>query len=235
MASKFNSGSNYSVLSDRSETGLRQYMRSIYNYMAAGLTLTGLVAFFANSTGFYTSIAHTPLIWLVLLAPIGIVFFLSFRIQSMSVGAAQAAYWSYAALLGLSLAGIFSIYTGESISRVFFITAGTFGGMSLFGYTTNRDLSGFGSFLMMGLVGIIIAGLVNVFLHSSALQFVISAVAVIVFVGLTAYDTQKLKALYAQAGWQALEGKKEIMGALTLYLDFINLFLALLRFFGDRR
>ncbi len=235
MALKINSGSNYSVLSDSSESGLRQYMRSIYNYMAAGLTLTGLVAFFANSTGFYASIAHTPLIWLVLLAPIGIVFFLSFRIQSMSVGAAQAAYWSYAALLGLSLAGIFSIYTGESISRVFFITAGTFGGMSLFGYTTKRDLSGFGSFLMMGLVGIIIAGLVNVFLQSSALQFVISAIAVIVFVGLTAYDTQKLKALYAQAGWQALEGKKEIMGALTLYLDFINLFLTLLRFFGDRR
>jgi FtsH-binding integral membrane protein len=217
------------------ETGLRDYMRAIYNYMAGGLALTGAVAYLANSTGLYLAIAKTPLIWLVLFAPFVMVLFLGFRIQRMSLATAQLTYWAYAALMGLSLAGIFMLYTGQSIARVFFITAGTFGGMSLYGYTTKTDLTRFGSFLIMGLIGVILASLVNLFLKSSALQFAVSVMGVIVFVGLAAYDTQKIKALYYAADTRELAGKKIVMGALTLYLDFINLFLMLLRLFGGRR
>ena len=218
-----------------SDAGLRAYMRGIYNYMAGGLAVTGLIAYQAATSGFYARIAATPMIWVVMLAPLALVFLLGFRIQKMSVPAAQATYWSYAALMGLSLGGIFLLYTGQSISRVFFITAGTFGAMSVYGYTTRTDLSRFGSFLMMGLIGIIIAGLVNMFLHSSALQFAVSVIGVIVFVGLTAYDTQKIVAMYATADGHEVAAKKSIMGALMLYLDFVNLFLMLLRLFGDRR
>ncbi len=217
------------------QAGLSDYMRAIYNYMAGGLALTGAVAYYAFSTGFYLAIARTPLIWLVMLAPLGMVLFLGFRIQRMSLVTAQVTYWIYAALMGLSLAGIFMLYTGQSISRVFFITAGTFGGMSLYGYTTKSDLTRWGSFLIMGLFGVIIASLVNLFLKSSALQFAVSVMGVIVFVGLTAYDTQKIKALYFEADARDVAGKKIVMGALTLYLDFINLFLMLLRLFGGRR
>lgn len=217
------------------DLGLRQYMLRVYNYMAGGLALTGLIAYLGVTTGFYASVAGTWFFWLVLLAPFALVLFLSFRIDRMSLGAAQLSFWSYAGLVGLSLSGVFLIYTGESITRVFFISAAAFGATSLFGYTTRTDLSRFGSFLFMGLAGIVIAGLVNMFLASSGLQFAISVIGVIVFTGLAAYDTQRIKEIYVAGDDEAIAGKKAIMGALALYLDFLNLFLLLLQLFGDRR
>jgi FtsH-binding integral membrane protein len=217
------------------DAGLRQYMLSVYNYMAAGLALTGLVAYAAVATGFYQRIAGTPLIWVVLLAPIAAVLFLSFRINRMSVAAAQAAFWGYAGLMGLSLAGIFLIYTGASVARVFFISAGTFAAMSIYGYSTQRDLARLGSFLTMGLIGIVLASLVNLFIGSSALQFAISVIGVLVFTGLTAYDTQRIKVMYADSDASDTMAKKAIMGALSLYMDFINLFVMLLQLTGTRR
>jgi hypothetical protein len=217
------------------DLGLRQYMLQVYNFMAAGLALTGFVAYGAVATGFYQQIAGTPLIWLVMLAPLGALLFLSFRVERMSVGAAQATFWSYAALMGLSLAGIFLVFTGASIALVFFITAATFAAMSLYGYTTQRDLSQFGSFLFMGLIGIVLASLVNIFLASSALQFAISVIGVIVFTGLTAWDTQRIKEVYLESDPGDVLTKKALMGALALYLDFINLFVMLLQLAGQRR
>ena len=217
------------------DLGLRQYLLGVYNYMAGGLALTGIVAYFGATSGLYASIVGTPIFWVVLLAPLGLVFFLSFRIDKMSLGAAQLGFWAYAGLVGLSLSGIFLVYTGESIARVFFISAATFGATSVYGYTTRRDLSRLGSFLFMGLVGIVVAALVNVFLASSALQFAISVIGVLVFTGLTAYDTQRIKDIYVAGEDAAVAGKKAIMGALALYLDFLNLFLMLLQLFGDRR
>jgi FtsH-binding integral membrane protein len=217
------------------DVGLRQYMLKIYNYMASGLALTGIVAYTAAASGFYASIAHTPLFWVILLAPLGIVFWLSMGISRMNAGTAQALFWVYSALMGLSLAGIFLVYTGASIARVFFITGGTFAAMSLYGYTTKRDLTQFGSFLIMGLIGIIIASLVNMFIASSALQFAISVIGVLVFVGLTAWDTQRIKEMYVASDDGQTAGKKAVMGALQLYLDFINLFVMLLQLFGQRR
>ncbi|NHL69214.1 Bax inhibitor-1/YccA family protein [Burkholderia ambifaria] len=217
------------------DVGLRQYVRRIYNYMAGGLALTGAVAYLCASTGFYGSIAGTPLFWVVLLAPLALVMFLSFRIEHISLGAAQTSFWAYAALVGLSLSGIFLVYTGESIARVFFISAATFGATSLYGYSTRADLSRFGSFLFMGLIGIIIVGLVNLFMVSSALQFVVSMIGVLVFTGLTAYDMQRIKRIYMAGEEGESAGKKAIMGALALYLDFLNLFLMLMRLFGSRR
>ncbi|MCP1908811.1 FtsH-binding integral membrane protein [Bradyrhizobium elkanii] len=210
-------------------------MQRIYGYMAGGLALTGLVAYLAAASGFYQSIAATPLIWLVMLAPLGFVLLLSFGIQRMAAGTAMLLFWLYAAVMGLSLGGIFLVFTGESIARVFFITAATFGAMSLYGYTTRADLSRFGSFLMMGLIGIVIASLVNIFIGSSALQFAISIIGVIVFVGLTAYDTQRIKEMYLESDTGEIAGKKAVLGALALYLDFINLFMMLLQLFGHRR
>jgi uncharacterized protein len=235
MADQFTPDTALRSVPLQADVGLRQYMLRVYNYMAGGLALTGLVAYFAASSGLYQSIARTPLFWIVLLAPLGLVLFLSFRIEKMSLGAAQLSFWVYAALVGLSLAGIFLVYTGASIARVFFITAGTFGAMSLYGYTTKRDLAQFGSFLFMGLIGIVIAGLVNIFIASTALQMTISVIGVIVFVGLTAWDTQRIRALYFQADGEVAAGKSAIMGALSLYLDFLNLFLMLLQLLGDRR
>jgi len=217
------------------DVGLRDYMLRIYNYMASGLALTGIVAYAAAYSGFYAAIARTPLVWLVMLAPLGLVMWLSFGIQRMQASTAQMIFWIYAALMGLSLSMIFLKYTHESIFRVFFITAGTFAAMSLWGYTTRRDLTQFGSFLFMGLIGIIIAGLVNIFLHSPGLQFAISMIGVVVFTGLTAWDTQQIKEMYYEGADSQIAGKTAIMGALRLYLDFINLFLMLLRLFGDRR
>ena len=217
------------------DVGLRQYMLRVYNFMAAGLGLTGLVAYAAVASGFYQQIAGTPLIWLVMLAPIGIVLLLSFRVDRMSVGAAQAAFWGYAALMGLSLAGVFLLYTGVSVARVFFIAAATFAATSLYGYTTRRDLSQFGSFLLMGLIGVVLASLVNMFLASSALQFAISVIGVLVFTGLTAWDTQRIKELYLESDPGDVLVKKALMGALALYLDFINLFVLLLQLTGQRR
>jgi FtsH-binding integral membrane protein len=169
-----------------------------------------------------------------MLAPLAAVFFLSFRIQSMSAMAAQTTFWVYAAIMGLSLSSIFLVFTGESITRVFFITAASFGALSLFGYTTKKDLSGWGSFLFMGLIGIVIASLVNIFLASSAMQFAISVIGVLVFAGLTAYDTQQIKEMYFEGDSSEVAAKKSVMGALRLYLDFINLFMMLLQLFGNR-
>jgi FtsH-binding integral membrane protein len=217
------------------DAGIGAHLRDVYTYMAGGLALTGAVAWYSAASGLFLRLAGTPLIWVVLLAPLAMVMFLSFRIQRMSLGTAQIAYWSYAAVMGVSLAGIFMIYTHQSIARVFFITAGTFGAMSLYGYTTKSDLSKWGSFLFMGLIGVIIASVVNVFMASSALQFAVSVMGVIVFTGLTAYDTQKIKAMFTDADSAEVRGKKAVMGALALYLDFINLFLMLLRLLGGRR
>jgi FtsH-binding integral membrane protein len=217
------------------DAGLRAYMLRIYNFMAGGLVVTGIVAYVAASSGFYQSLAGTPLIWVVMLAPLGFVLALSFGIERISTGTARLLFWTYAAVMGLSLGGVFLIYTGTSIARVFFITAATFGAMSLYGYTTKSDLSAVGSFLFMGLIGIVIASIVNIFLGSSTFQFVISIVGVIVFVGLTAYDTQRIKEIYLESDSPEAADKKAIMGALSLYLDFINLFMLLLQLFGQRR
>ena len=217
------------------DAGLRAHMQRVYGYMAGGLALTGIVAYAAAASGFYQSIADTGLIWIVMLAPLGFVLALSFGIERMSAGTATVLFWIYAAVMGLSLGGIFLVFTGASIARVFFITAATYGAMSLYGYTTRTDLSGFGSFLLMGLIGIVIASLVNTFVGSSVLQFVISIIGVIVFVGLTAYDTQRIKEMYLEADTAEIASKKAVLGALALYLDFINLFMMLLQLFGQRR
>jgi len=218
------------------DAGLRQFMISVYNYMASGLALTGIVAYGAAETGLYASLIDTPMLfWGVTLAPLALVLLLSFRIEKMSLSAAKTAFWAYAALVGLSLSGIFFVYTGTSIARTFFITAATFLAMSLFGYTTRADLARTASFLLMGLVGIIIASIVNVFFASSIVQLAISVVGVIVFVGLTAYDTQRIREIYLNSDTPAIAGKKAIMGALALYLDFLNLFVLLMQLTGNRR
>ena len=237
------------VRSEAIHEGLRTYMLSVYNFMGSGVLLTGLVALMifkfavvtdlaGNITGltaFGNSIYNSSLMWVVALAPLGIVMYMSFGINNMSASRAQTVFWIFAALMGASLSSIFVVYTGTSISRVFFITAGTFGAMSIYGYTTKKDLTSIGSFLIMGLIGIIIASIVNIFLKSSAMHFVISVLGVLIFVGLTAYDTQKIKNMYLESDGNEVMSKKAIMGALTLYLDFINLFIMLLRFFGQRR
>ncbi|MBV8121998.1 MAG: Bax inhibitor-1/YccA family protein [Alphaproteobacteria bacterium] len=217
------------------DVGLRDYMLRVYNYMASGLALTGIVAYVAAYSGFYASIARTPLIWLVILAPLGLVMLMSFGVQRMQASTLQLVFWLYSGLMGLSLAMVFLIFTGTSIARVFFITAGTFAAMSLYGYTTRRDLTQFGAFLFMGLIGIVIASLVNMFIASSALQFAISVIGVIVFTGLTAWDTQQIKEMYYEGDGSEIASKKAIMGALRLYLDFINLFMMLMQLMGQRR
>ena len=237
------------------DEGLRAYMLTVYNYMAAGVALTGIVAYMLFSaavpgapgsavarlgngimlTEFGRTLYVSPLRWVLMLAPLAFVFFLSFRVYQMSVGAAQLTFWLFAAVMGASLSTIFLVYTGASITRVFFITAAAFAGLSLWGYTTRRDLSGWGTFLFMGLVGIIIAALVNIFLQSSAMQFAISVIGVLVFAGLTAYDTQRIKEMYAHVAGTDMMGKAVIMGALSLYLDIINLFTMLLSLFGSNR
>ena len=231
--------SNAQVGADIDE-GLRTYMLRVYNLMAVGLGITGVTAYgtyaYASSNpAFAQAIYGGPMKWVVMLAPLALVFFLSFRINSMSVSTAQTTFWGYAALLGVSLSSIFLVYTGQSITQTFFITATTFGAMSLYGYTTKKDLTSWGSFLFMGLIGILIASVVNIFLASSAMSFAISVIGVLVFTGLTAYDTQKIKEGYYEADDSDTAGRKAIIGALNLYLDFINLFIMLLRLFGDRR
>lgn len=214
---------------------LREYMLRVYNFMAGGLIVSGLTGYIAVRTGFYQQIAETPLIWIVMLAPLAAVLVLSFRIERMSVAAVQLTFWVYALLMGLSLSGIFLVYTGASIARTFFIAAATFGAMSLYGYVTGRDLTRVGSFLFMGLIGIILASVVNLFVASPALEYVISVIGVILFVGLTAYDTQRIKNIYTEAEGDEAISKKAVLGALTLYLDFINLFLMFLQLTGERR
>jgi uncharacterized protein len=229
------------------DTGLRAHMIRVYNYMAAGVALTGLVAWLTFSaavtdaggslqlTPFGHLIFQSPLMWVLVLAPLGLVFWLSFGINRLSASAALALFFVYAGLLGLSLGSIFLVYTGASITRVFFISAATFGALSLWGYTTQRDLSGMGAFMFMGLIGIVIASLVNIFLHSTGLDWAISVIGVIVFAGLTGWDTQRIKEMYSAMDDGTVAGRKAVMGALSLYLDFINLFMMLLRLMGDRR
>ncbi len=231
------------------DEGLRAYMLKVYNYMSTGVLLTGIIALLTfkmsvvtdasgsivSLTDFGNAIYLSGLKWIVMLAPVGIVFYMSFGINKMSTSKAQTTFWIFAALMGLSLSSILLVYTGLSVTRVFFISSATFGAMSIYGYTTKRDLTKFGSFLMMGLIGIIIASLVNIFLKSSMMYFAISIIGVLIFVGLTAYDTQKIKNMYSASDSGELMGKKAVMGALTLYLDFINLFIMLLRLFGQRR
>ena len=230
------------------DAGLRDYMLRVYNFMAGGLGITGLVAYMlfqsttvidASGQLYLTNLGMTlfqgPMMWIIALAPLGIVMYMSFGIRSMSASRAQTMFWVFSFLMGMSMSTIFLQYTGASIARVFFITASTFGAMSIYGYTTKRDLTGFGSFLFMGLIGIIIASIVNIFMQSPALYFAISILGVLIFVGLTAYDTQKIKNMYNAYDSAESSSKKAIMGALTLYLDFINLFIMLLRLFGQRR
>ena len=231
------------------DEGLRAYMLKVYNYMASGIFLTGIISLLlfklsvvVDSSGAIIGLTtignalyNSALMWVVMLAPLGIVLYMSFGIRRMSAAKAQSTFWVFAALMGASLSSIFLVYTGASITRVFFITAGTFGAMSIYGYTTKRDLTKLGSFLMMGLIGIIIASVVNIFMKSTMMYFVISILGVLIFVGLAAYDTQKIKNMYLASDSGEIMGKKAVMGALTLYLDFINLFIMLLRLFGQRR
>tara|TARA_R110002020_G_scaffold220742_7_gene428649 strand:+ start:571 stop:1341 length:771 start_codon:yes stop_codon:yes gene_type:complete len=236
------------------DEGLRSYMLRVYNYMGIGLVVTGLAAWFAAAAAVTTNpdaavatlangtlltqwgylLFASPLQWVVMLSPLAFVLVLSFGINKLSVPAAQATFWGFAAIMGLSLSSIFLVYTDASIAKVFFITAATFGAMSLYGYTTKRDLTAMGSFLMMGLIGLIIASVVNMFMQSSMMEFIISVVGVLIFVGLTAYDTQKIKEGYSESHGAEVLAKGAIMGALSLYLDFINLFMMLLRLFGNR-
>jgi hypothetical protein len=223
------------------DAGLRSYMLSVYNYMASGVLLTGIVALLFARSGAVLSLFDLTtgrmngLGWIVMLAPLAIVMIMSFGINRLSTGAAQALYWVYATVMGLSLSTIFLVYTGGSIAVTFFATAAAFLSLSLWGYTTKRDLSGFGTFFLMGLVGLIVAMLINAFFPSGPMTLAISAIGVLLFAGLTAYDTQKIKSMYYYVGGTEFAGKSAIMGALKLYLDFINLFLFLLRFMGDRR
>jgi hypothetical protein len=231
------------------DAGLRAYMIRIYNYMAAGVALTGVTAWLTFNaavitdasgkitglTSFGQAVFSGPLTIVLFLGTLGIVFFLSFRINKLQAGTAMGLFMLYAGLLGLMLSSVFLAYTGASITRTFFISAASFGALSLYGYTTQRDLSPIGSFLVMGLFGLIIAMLVNMFLKSTGLDFAISAIGVLIFAGLTAWDTQKIKEMYDVNDDGTVSGRKAVMGALTLYLDFINLFLFMLRFLGDRR
>ena len=218
------------------DAGLRRYMLSVYNYMASGVLLTGIVALVFATSGAAEQVFAGPgiLKYAITFAPLGFVFAMSFGQQRMATGTLQALFWGFAVAMGLSLSTIFLVYTGTSIGQAFFATAAAFAGLSLYGYTTKRDLSAVGTFLVMGLVGIIVASLLNLFFQSSVLALVISIVGVIVFAGLTAYDTQRTKSLYAHVAGTADEGRVTIMSALTLYLDFINMFLFILRLFGNR-
>lgn len=243
-------GSRVDVTIDQ---GLRTYMLKVYNLMAAGLAITGVAAYVLFSmatttdpslsvgtlngvmlTSLGATVYTSPLKWVLMFAPLAMVFFLSFRVDKMSVPAAQATFWAYAAMVGLSLSTIFLIYTQESIVQVFFITAASFGALSLWGYTTKKDISGWGSFLFMGVIGILIASVVNIFLGSDALGFAISVIGVLVFAGLTAYDTQQIKEMYYEGDGSVVMGRKAIMGALRLYLDFLNMFMFMLQLFGNR-
>jgi len=231
------------------DAGLRAYMIRVYNYMASGVALTGIVAWLTYNaavitgpngaitglTSFGQAIFSGPLAIVLFLGTLGIVFFMSFRIDKLQPSTALALFMLYAGLLGLMLSSVFLAYTGASITRTFFISAASFGALSLYGYTTRRDLSPIGSFLVMGLFGLMLAMIVNIFLKSTGLDFAISAIGVLIFAGLTAWDTQRIKEMYSVQDDGTVAGRKAVMGALTLYLDFINLFLFLLRFMGDRR
>jgi FtsH-binding integral membrane protein len=216
------------------DAGLRRHMLSIYNYMASGVLLSGIVALLMFTTGTAQAMFFSPLRWLVALSPLAIVFAMSFGANRMQTGTLKALFWAFAVLMGMSLSTIFLVYTGPSIAATFFATAGAFAGLSLYGYTTQRELSGFGTFLIMGVIGLIIATVINMFLQSPALYYAVGFLGVLIFAGLTAYDTQQLKRQY-YAVPREFAGKAVVLGALSLYLDFINMFLFLLRFMGSSR
>ena len=217
------------------DEGLRQHMLRVYNYMGLGLVVTGLIAFAVASTpALYVPIFSTPLKWVVMLAPLAFVLLFSFKMQTMSAASAQAMFWAFCAVMGLSLASVFLVFTGTSIARTFFIAATMFGATSLYGYTTKRDLTQFSSFLIMGLIGVVIASIVNIFLGSTALQFAISVIGIAVFIGLTAWDTQTIKEQYAENFDAESQQKLAVFGAFSLYLNFINIFQLLLNFTGER-
>jgi len=222
------------------DQGLRSHMLSIYNYMTSGVLLTGVVALLFSRGGAESPAAQVfasggPLAWLIILSPLAIVFAMSFGANRFSTTTLRAMFWGFATLMGLSMSTVFLVYTGGSIAATFFATAGAFAGLSLFGYTTKKDLSGFGTFLIMGVVGLLVAMVINIFLKSPAMYYAISAIGVLLFAGLTAYDTQRIKSMYAHVAGTDMMGKTAIMGALSLYLDFINMFQFLLSFMGDRR
>jgi FtsH-binding integral membrane protein len=217
------------------DAGLRSYMLSVYNYMASGVLLTGIVALLFASSGLAAQVLATPLRWLIVLAPLGFVMAMSFGLQRMKTSTLQLLFWAFATSMGLSLSSIFLVYTGMSIAQTFFAVAAGFAGLSLYGYTTKRDLSGMGTFLIMGVVGLLVAMLINIFLRSPAMMMAISGIGVLLFAGLTAYDTQKIKSMYAYVAGSDMMGKVVIMGALNLYLDFVNMFMFLLSFMGNRR
>ena len=217
------------------DAGLRSYMLSVYNYMASGVLLTGIVALLFATSGLAAQVLVTPLRWLVILAPLGFVMAMSFGLNKMKTSTLQALFWSFAVAMGLSMSSIFLVYTGMSIAQTFFAVAAGFAGLSLYGYTTKRDLSGLGTFLIMGVVGLLVAMLINLFLQSTAMMLAISAIGVLLFAGLTAYDTQRIKSMYTHVAGSDMMGKVVVMGALSLYLDFINMFMFLLSFMGNRR
>jgi FtsH-binding integral membrane protein len=216
------------------DQGLRSHMLKVYNYMASGVLLTGIVALLFAQSGMAAQVLNTPLRWVLMFAPLGFIMVMSFGMNKLSTSALQAMFFAFAAVMGLSMASIFLVFSGESIARTFFVTAASFAGLSLFGYTTKKDLTAMGSFLIMGVVGLFLASIVNLFLGSSTLQLVVSFLGVLIFAGLTAYDTQRIKSEYLHfAGHESL-GKLAIMGALSLYLDFVNMFQFLLSFMGSR-
>jgi FtsH-binding integral membrane protein len=218
------------------DAGLRSYMLSVYNYMASGVLWTGIVALLFASSGLAAQVLLGPgiLKYVIMFSPLAFVMFLSFGINRVSTGTAQLLYWLFATVMGLSLSSIFLVFTGASIAQTFFATAVAFLSLSLYGYTTKRDLSAFGTFLIMGVVGLLVAMIINLFLQSSALHYVVSFIGVLLFAGLTAYDTQKIKSIYFHVAGTDMIGKTAIMGALSLYLDFINMFTFLLQFMGSR-
>lgn len=235
MAEPFSVSSLRHASAQQVDQGLRRHLLRVYNFMCLGLALTGLVAFFvASSPALYQPIFGTPLKWVVIFAPLAFVMILSFRIERMSATAVQLAFWSFAAVMGVSMASIFLVFTGTSIATTFLITAIMFAGMSLWGYTTQRDLTGMGSFLFMGVIGVVVASLVNLFLQSSILQFAVSLIGVAVFTGLTAWDTQRLKREYSVHHDDEMSTKLAVFGALSLYLNFVNIFQLLLNFTGER-
>jgi hypothetical protein len=216
------------------DAGLRSYMLSVYNYMASGVLLTGIVAYLFAASGMAEQVLNTPLRWVLMFAPLGFVMAMSFGLNRMSTGTLQTLFWAFATVMGLSMASIFLVYTKTSIAQTFFAVSVGFLALSLYGYTTKKDLSGFGTFLIMGVVGLLVAMIVNIFLQSSVMAMAISAIGVLIFAGLTAYDTQKIKSMYAYVAGTDMLGKVVIMGALNLYLDFVNMFTFLLNFMGNR-
>jgi uncharacterized protein len=216
------------------DAGLRSYMLSVYNYMASGVLLTGIVALLFASSGLAEQVLVTPFRWVIMFAPLAFVMAMSFGLNRMKTSTLQALFWAFTVVMGLSMSSIFLVYTGASIAQTFFAVAAAFAGLSLWGYTTKKDLSGFGTFLIMGVVGLFVAMILNLFLQSSALQLAISGIGVLIFAGLTAYDTQKIKSMYDYVAGTDMMGKVVIMGALNLYLDFINMFTFLLSFLGNR-